>query len=125
MENGRVSGAVCSDQTGNRSFDIKARCVIDATIVFSDSIRRMDNPQVQRIITASQGPHIVVDEEKLPMKSALIVPKTSEGRVLFSIPWHNRIIIGTTDTPVNSIDAPPKPFAEEIGFILDLSLIHI
>ena len=119
LENGRVSGAVCSDQTGNRPFDIKARCVINATGAFSDSIRRMDNPQVQRIITASQGPHIVVDEEKLPMKSALIVPKTSEGRVLFSIPWHNRIIIGTTDTPVNSIDEPPKPFAEEIGFILD------
>jgi len=119
MEKGRIAGAVCSDQLGNRSFDIRARCVINATGVFSDEIRRMDNPQARGIITASQGAHIVLDQERLPMKSALIVPKTSDGRVLFAIPWINRVIIGTTDTPVDSIQKRPKPFTEEIGFILD------
>lgn len=119
LENGRVAGAVCSDQIGGRSFDVKARCVINATGVFSDQIRRMDNPQADGIITASQGAHIVVDHEQLPMKSALIVPKTSDGRVLFAIPWLNRVIIGTTDTPVDAIEERPKPFSEEIGFILE------
>lgn len=66
-----------------------------------------------------RGAHIVVDREKFPMKSALIVPKTPDGRVLFVIPWRNRIIIGTTDTALSSINEPPKPFSEEIGFILD------
>ncbi len=117
--NGKVSGATCVDARDGKSFEIKAKCVINATGVFSDSIRKLDDQAAGSIIKASQGAHIVLDREKLPMNSALIVPKTTDGRVLFAIPWHNRVIVGTTDTPVNTIETDPQPFPEEIGFIVE------
>ncbi len=118
-ESRRVSGVVCINSRNGKAYEIKAKCVINATGVFSDTIRRLDNQKAQNIIKASQGAHIVLDREKLPMNSALIVPKTTDGRVLFAIPWHNRVIVGTTDTPVDSIEQNPQPFSEEIGFIVE------
>lgn len=118
-ENGRISGAICVDSRNGKSFEIKAKCIINATGVFSDTIRKLDNESALKIIKASQGAHIVLDREMLPMNSALIVPKTTDGRVLFAIPWHNRIIVGTTDTPVDTIEQDPQPFPEEIGFIVE------
>lgn len=118
-ENGRIAGAICEDSIHGRVFEVKAKNVINATGVFSDSLRKLDNPSTNPIIQASQGAHIVVSQELLPLKSALIVPKTTDGRVLFAIPWHNRVIIGTTDTPMKTIDANPKPLSEEIGFIVE------
>jgi len=117
--NGRISGAISVDSRNGKTYQINAKCVINATGVFSDSIRKLDNQEAQNIIKASQGAHIVLDRDKLPMNSALIVPKTTDGRVLFAIPWHNRIIVGTTDTPVDSIEQNPQPFPEEIGFIVE------
>ncbi len=118
-ENGKISGVIGVDARDGKSFEIKTKCVINATGVFSDSIRKIDNQTAGSIIQASQGAHIVLDREKLPMNSALIVPKTTDGRVLFAIPWHNRVIVGTTDTPVNTIETDPQPFPEEIGFIVE------
>ncbi len=116
---GRVVGLICTDTLSGQTFELKAKCVINATGVFSDSIRSMDDGSTVPIIKASQGAHIVVDRELLPMSSALIVPKTTDGRVLFAIPWHNRVIVGTTDTPVDEIADDPRPFPEEIGFIVE------
>lgn len=118
-QNGRVAGAVCEDSIHGKTFEIKAKNVINATGVFSDSIRKLDQPSTSSIIQASQGAHIVVSQDLLPLKSALIVPKTTDGRVLFAIPWHNRVIIGTTDTPIDKIETDPKPLSEEIGFIVE------
>ena len=118
-ENGRITGALCEDSIHGRAFEIRAKNVINATGVFSDTLRRLDKPNTNSIIQASQGAHIVVSQELLPLKSALIVPKTTDGRVLFAIPWHNRVIIGTTDTPMKNIDSNPKPLSKEIGFIVE------
>ncbi len=118
-ENGRIAGALCEDSISGKAFEVKAKCVINATGVFSDNLRQRDKPAANKIIQASQGAHIVVSQELLPLKSALIVPKTTDDRVLFAIPWHNRVIIGTTDTPVDKIDLDPKPFPEEVGFIIE------
>ncbi len=118
-ENGRITGAVCSDTKTGESFRINARCVINATGVFNDSLRRFDQPTANPIIKASQGAHIVLDRAFLPMDTALIVPKTTDGRVLFAIPWLNRVLIGTTDTPVDAIERDPRPLPEEIEFIIE------
>ena len=117
-ENGRVSGVACIDRHGRKALKLKAKAVINATGVFSDRLRENNDPNSKPFIRASQGAHIVVSQDLIPLKSAFIVPKTTDGRVLFAIPWHNRVIIGTTDTPVDTIDENPRPFEEEIGFIV-------
>lgn len=101
-----------------KEYTLKSRAVINACGVFADSIRKMDDPSVQPMIKPSQGAHIILDKSFLPGNSAIMVPHTDDDRVLFAIPWHNRVIVGTTDTPVSEITTQPKPFAEELDFLL-------
>jgi glycerol-3-phosphate dehydrogenase len=113
-----VSGVTAIDMETGKEFQIKAKVVINATGVFTDSILRMDDPQAEAMISPSQGVHIVLDKSFLPGDSAIMVPHTDDGRVLFAIPWHDRVIVGTTDTPVTEIPLEPQPFQEEIQFLL-------
>ncbi|MFH2012319.1 MAG: glycerol-3-phosphate dehydrogenase/oxidase [Pseudomonadota bacterium] len=117
-QNDIISGVIAHDLENNQEYELKARSVINATGVFSDSIRKMDEPTAQPIIQPSQGTHIVLDKSFLPGETAIMVPHTDDGRVLFAIPWHNRIIIGTTDTPVTDILLEPLPMEQEIEFLL-------
>jgi glycerol-3-phosphate dehydrogenase len=84
----------------------------------TDDVLEMDNPAAPKSIAASQGVHVVLDSEFLPGHDALMIPATSDGRVLFVVPWHNKVVVGTTDTPVNHISLEPRALEEEIGFIL-------
>jgi glycerol-3-phosphate dehydrogenase len=118
-ESGRVRGVVARDLDSGREFELRARTVINATGVFTDFIRRLDDPQAAPMMTTSQGAHIVLDESFLPGGTALMVPKTADGRVLFAIPWHGRVVVGTTETPSAAISLEPKPLREEINFLLD------
>ncbi|HMI63490.1 MAG TPA: FAD-dependent oxidoreductase, partial [Puia sp.] len=86
--------------------------------VFTDSILRMDDANSEPIISPSQGVHIMLDKDFLPGDAAILVPHTDDGRVLFAVPWHDKIIIGTTDTPVDSVDIEPRALPEEVNFIL-------
>jgi len=113
-----VSGVKATCQETGEDFEIQGRVVVNATGVFTDSIRRMDNKDVSSIIQASQGVHIVLDKSFQPGESAIMVPKTDDGRVLFAVPWHDRIIVGTTDTPVESPSLEPRALDEEIDFLL-------
>jgi glycerol-3-phosphate dehydrogenase len=115
---GRVSGVVAFDAETSRAYELDARVVINATGVFSDSVRRMDQPSAPETVTPSQGIHIVVDRQFLPGRGALMVPQTSDGRILFAIPWLNRVLIGTTDTPVDNIQLEPRPMDAEIEYLL-------
>ncbi|MBI5775641.1 MAG: glycerol-3-phosphate dehydrogenase/oxidase [Verrucomicrobia bacterium] len=117
-EGGRVCGVMARDTESGREFEVRARAVINATGIFTDDIRRMDDHAVAPVMTASQGAHLVLPKSFLPGDSALMVPKTADGRILFAIPWHGRVLVGTTDTPVTEISLEPKPFAEEIEFLL-------
>jgi len=92
--------------------------VINATGVFTDRILSMDNPEHESLISPSQGIHLVVDKEFLPGDTAIMIPKTDDGRVLFAVPWHDKIVLGTTDTPVEEVTEEPIPLKEEIEFIL-------
>ncbi|MBT8401951.1 MAG: glycerol-3-phosphate dehydrogenase/oxidase [Rhodothermia bacterium] len=113
-----VSGVIAVDLESEAEYEISARVVINATGVFTDSIRSMDDPEAQPMVQASQGIHIVVDSSFMPGDSAIMVPETDDGRVLFAIPWHDRIVIGTTDTPVDKPTLEPRPFREELEFVL-------
>jgi glycerol-3-phosphate dehydrogenase len=117
--NGRVSGVAARDVETGREYEVPAKVVVNATGVFTDTIRRLDDAGTNEMMTASQGSHIVLDREFLPGNTAIIVPKTDDGRVLFAIPWHGKTLVGTTDVSVNGPSDDPKPSPDEIGFLLD------
>ncbi len=115
---GRVAGVRFTDAETGKSHAVKGRVVINAAGIFADSLRRMDDPKAVPMLSPSQGVHIIVAQHFLPRATALMVPKTEDGRVLFAVPWHGRTLIGTTDTPVQSIDLEPRAVDAEIDFIL-------
>jgi glycerol-3-phosphate dehydrogenase len=104
-------------ETGE-AYALTAKVVINATGVFSDAVRRMDDPEAPGIITPSQGVHIVLDKSFMPCDTAIMVPHTDDGRVLFAIPWKNRVVVGTTDTEMAEAPLDPCPLPEEIDFLL-------
>ncbi|MBN2029818.1 glycerol-3-phosphate dehydrogenase/oxidase [bacterium] len=113
-----ISGVIVQDVENNKEYTLESRAVINATGVFSDQIRQMDDPEAPPIIQPSQGVHIVLDRSFLPGETAIMVPHTDDGRVLFAIPWHDKVIVGTTDTPVDQVVLEPIPLKEEIEFLL-------
>lgn len=117
-ENGKVAGAKAYDLLDEKEYIIKAKAVINATGIFVDSLMQMDEPHKDNIVRPSQGVHLVVDKSFLGGESALMVPKTSDGRVLFGVPWHGKVVLGTTDTPLKEFVLEPQALEEEIEFIL-------
>jgi glycerol-3-phosphate dehydrogenase len=118
LGDGLVAGVECCDAESGEVFSLKARVVVNATGVFSDSIRRLENADVPAVVQPSQGVHLVFDRSFLNGDSAIMVPHTDDGRVLFVIPWHERVLVGTTDTPMQEAAVEPRALPEEIGFIL-------
>ncbi|MBX3007024.1 MAG: glycerol-3-phosphate dehydrogenase/oxidase [Melioribacteraceae bacterium] len=116
--NNKVSGVIVIDKETGREYTINSRVVINATGVFTDSVIKMDNPHAKKIIAVSQGVHIILDKEFLPGDSAIMVPQTDDGRVLFAVPWHNKVVVGTTDTEIEEASLEPRALEEEIDFIL-------
>jgi len=117
-EGDRVRGVLFEDRENGQRHVLQSRCVINATGVWVDAIRRMDRTAGRDMVAPSQGVHIVVDREFLPGEHAILVPKTEDGRVLFAVPWLGKIILGTTDTPCADLPMEPEPQLEEIDFIL-------
>jgi glycerol-3-phosphate dehydrogenase len=113
-----ITGVVCKDSFSEKIYQLKSKVVINATGVFVDDIMNMDNDDGENIVSPSQGIHLVIEKKFFKSNKALMVPKTSDGRVLFAVPWHNHVIVGTTDTAVNKIDIEPLPLQEEVDFIL-------
>lgn len=124
-KDGAVSGVTIHDVIGNQHYTVNARAVINATGVFTNAILNMDEPGQQNLVAPSQGVHLVVDKKFFPGSHALMIPKTDDGRVLFAVPWHNKVVLGTTDTPVEQIVVEPKPLEEEINFILHHANRHL
>lgn len=114
----KICGVQVKNTINNKTHEIKAKAVINATGVFTDSILKMDDTKAESIISPSQGIHLVFDKEFLRSDTAIMIPKTDDGRVLFAVPWHNKIIVGTTDTPVEGTSAEPVPLESEIEFVL-------
>ncbi len=118
-ESGRVDGLTVCDVERGEEHRVAAKVVINATGPFSDQIRRMDHADAPPMIAPSQGVHLVLDRSFIPGDAAIMVPHTSDGRVMFAIPWHHVAVVGTTDTPIDSCELEPVPMQEEIEFILE------
>jgi len=114
----RVAGVVTTDTETGISYTIKGKTVINATGVFADEILQMDKPGNRAMLRPSQGIHLVVDMSFMPAEDALMIPKTSDGRVLFAVPWHDKLVIGTTDTPLTQHSLEPVALEEEIEFVM-------
>src|ERR1700733_13749970 len=116
---GFVNGVVALDSETGRQFTATARVVVNATGIFTDEVRQLSDPQASAMVEPSQGIHLVFERSFLRADAAIMVPHTSDGRVLFAIPWHDHTVVGTTDTPIQEPSYEPLPFEEEIEFILD------
>ncbi len=114
----RVVGVEAIDQETQQTYSLYGKVVINATGAFTDKIRRLDEENAPAIISPSQGIHLVLDRSFLPSNMAILIPKTSDGRLLFFVPWHKHLLVGTTDTPVNTAELEPRPLSKEIDFLL-------
>jgi glycerol-3-phosphate dehydrogenase len=117
-EKGKITGVNAENLETKNKYTLNAKLVINATGVFADEIHRMDNPGAKPTIRPSQGVHIVLDNSFLQSQSAIMIPKTDDGRVLFAIPWYGKVVAGTTDTPLDTVTLEPKALEEEVDFIL-------
>ncbi len=132
-EQGKVAGLLCEDTLSGHSYRIESRCVVNAAGVWVDELRQKDGQAnqgdgrrpTQPMVAPSQGVHMVVDREFLGGDTALMVPKTADGRVLFAVPWLGKVILGTTDTPRHDLAREPQAFQEEVDFILSESARYL
>ncbi len=116
---GFVNGVVMEDRETGERIAVNAKCVVNATGIFTDEVRRMAEPEAEAMVSPSQGIHLVLEKSFLRAQTAIMVPRTSDGRVLFAIPWHNHTVVGTTDTAIDAPSYEPKPLEEEIAFVLE------
>lgn len=117
-ESKKISGVTAVDMISGKQYTLKAKAVINATGIFVDDLMKMDAPEKNNLVRPSQGIHLVVDQSFLGGNTAIMIPKTSDGRVLFGVPWHGKVVLGTTDTPLNEFVLEPMALEEEIDFIL-------
>ncbi len=118
-EQSKVVGVVAEDVETGDELRVSASVVINATGPFVDELRRRDDARTEPLVSPSQGIHIVLAAARHPGRAAMLVPRTSDGRVLFSIPWGGRVVVGTTDTPVEQPTLEPRPLDNEIDFLLE------
>jgi glycerol-3-phosphate dehydrogenase len=118
-EKKKITGITVHIADTDETHTIKAKSVVNATGVFTDTILKMDDPSASNMVDPSQGVHLVVDAVHFPGTHALMIPRTDDKRVLFAVPWHNKVVIGTTDTPVEEVAAEPLVLEEEVDYILE------
>jgi glycerol-3-phosphate dehydrogenase len=110
---------IATDRESGEELKFKTKTIINATGVFSNDIIKMDEPEAEDIVVPSQGVHLVLSKEFLPNGAAIMVPHTSDGRVMFAVPWHNHVVVGTTDTLMENESLEPVALDSEIDFILE------
>ena len=118
QNNGQINGVELVDTQTQQRHQVQSKVVINATGIFVDDILKIDSPAHQNLVRPSQGSHIVIDADFLGGADALMIPQTSDGRVLFGVPWHGKVLLGTTDLPIDQHEIEPRPMEKEIDFIL-------
>ncbi len=119
LENGRITGVEAKEMEKGRVYEIHSKTVINATGVFVDEVLKMENPDARNVVIPSQGIHLVLDPLFLRGTEALMIPKTRDGRVLFAVPWHNRVVVGTTDVEKQVPELEPLAEDVEVDYILE------
>jgi glycerol-3-phosphate dehydrogenase len=122
---GFVNGVVVRDSESGERLQLGAKVVVNAGGIFADQVRRLAEPKAEAMVSPSQGIHLVFDKSFLRGGTAIMVPHTSDGRVMFAIPWHEHTIVGTTDTPIDHPSYEPRPFDQEIEFILETASLYL
>lgn len=115
---GRISGVTAEDTESGERYALNAKAVVNATGVFVDDVLKMNSPTQEPMVRPSQGVHIVLDHSFLEGENALMIPSTEDGRVLFAVPWHDHLLVGTTDTPLDKHSLEPVALEAEVEFIL-------
>jgi len=121
----KITGVKAIDNETGTIYQVKAKIVVNATGVFVDDLLQMDKPEDKPLVRPSQGVHVVIERSFMPADEALMIPKTSDGRVLFVVPWHEKLVVGTTDTPINSHSLEPVALEAEIDFILNTAAKYL
>lgn len=124
-DKGKINGVKCTDLESGIAYQAKAKVVINATGVFTDEIIAMDEPGKRKTVVPSQGIHIVLDRSFLQSEDAIMIPRTSDGRVLFAVPWHGKVIVGTTDHLIENAKIEPRAEEEEINFVLNTAAQYL
>ena len=124
-QDGLINGVMCTDEESGESMHIMAKVIVNATGIFVDAIHRMDEPEHVNTIVPSQGVHLVLDKSFLQSETAIMIPKTTDGRVLFAVPWHGKVVVGTTDTPGVAPSIEPRALEHEIDFILNTAAEYL
>jgi glycerol-3-phosphate dehydrogenase len=124
-DDGVVNGVTWEDVESGEVRRSDARVVINATGPFTDAVRHMAEKDATKLIAPSQGAHIVLDRSFLPGDTAIMVPHTSDGRVMFAIPWHGHTLVGTTDTPMSEAPIEPVAMEKEIEFMLETAALYL
>jgi glycerol-3-phosphate dehydrogenase len=114
-----ITGIRAQDEISGMEMEINAKVVINATGVFADVLLQLAEGHGEKTIAPSQGIHLVIEKDFFRGTAGMMIPKTDDGRVLFAIPWQNKLLLGTTDTPVEIITIEPLPLKTEIDFIID------
>ncbi|CAM4236484.1 glycerol-3-phosphate dehydrogenase/oxidase [Bordetella muralis] len=122
---GAIEGVIVQDVFSGTEYTVRARCVVNATGVWVDSVRRMDDPQAQTMVAPSQGVHLTLPRDFLPGDKAILIPKTDDGRVLFVVPWNGHTIVGTTDAPRDDLPLDPVASNADIDFILQTAARYL
>ncbi|MFC4686875.1 FAD-dependent oxidoreductase [Epilithonimonas pallida] len=117
--NGQLNGVIVKDEFTGKTYHVKGKVIVNATGVFTDDILNMNNTKHKKMVVPSQGIHLVLDKSFFPGEEALMIPKTSDGRVLFAVPWHNKVVVGTTDTLIKDTSFEPRALEKEIEFVLE------
>ncbi len=117
MNAGKVAGIQARDVESGTAFDVPAKAVINACGVHAEETIAFNGRPRENLLAISQGSHFVLPRTFLPGNTALMIPKTADGRVLFAIPWHNALVVGTTDVPIDSKSAEPRALPEEKQFL--------
>jgi glycerol-3-phosphate dehydrogenase len=124
-DQGKIAGVSATDIETGAAYQLKAKTVINATGVFVDDLLQMDAPEKRPLVRSSQGVHLVIDRSFMPAHDALMIPKTDDGRVLFVVPWHDKLVVGTTDTPLDAHSLEPVALEAEIEFILNTAAKYL
>jgi glycerol-3-phosphate dehydrogenase len=124
-DDGFVNGVTVHDRESGESWEAAAKVVVNATGIFTDETRRLCETNAEKMIAPSQGIHLVFERSFLRGDTAIMVPHTSDGRVMFAIPWHEHTLVGTTDTPIDSPSYDPLPFEQEIEFVLETASLYL
>jgi glycerol-3-phosphate dehydrogenase len=116
-ENGKLVRAEVEDQISKSRFEVRASRFVNATGPAADTIRNLAKPGIPTRMRLSKGAHIVLPLELFPTSDALLIPRTDDGRVLFAVPWFDRLLIGTTEQEV-TIDDELYLSQDDVAYLL-------